>query len=627
MAEPASDSVVLNDEREEVHSQVLQTLTSRVAWENKQSDWDMMMHDGIPRMQKPFPFSADFHWPLARSIVNKYKPFYFQQLFSMETLADFTPLKDELKPFSVMVGAWFTDKLKTKSNLKHEIRVCIQKMLQSGQTLLKTMYDTDRKRVRYDAVDPVDIIVPEYTEDLQETDWLVHVIHLSVASYKRHKNWNQDKATVEMIRGNANRADSTQLRQQKMDREGFTYTRDANQIIVWEVFRRNEKGNWMVDTYAPQNRNVKIREEFELPFKHGRLPFVPFYFEITDKSYYSGCGIPEQVSMYEAFLNKMMNEKSDAMTFTGRPIYTTSSPIPNVENLDLEPGSIVPGDIRAVVNPPPPIDYQSEENQIVAVAQNLTGSPDLGVDNLTPDGKIDNKTATEANIIAGLNRIMVEDKSDIFRDSLTEMYEQSYSMLLQFDRSDLDYLYQGEMTQLDKTALAEGYRLTPRGSPDAFTRQQLLQKAFARKQVFAGSPFIRQDELDKTCLELDDPRLIKRLYMPQDVAAASQAEDQAMEIGVMRLGFPAQVKSTDNHNIHLQTISGYVEFLMQTRQDIDAIAKQRIGEHAFAHIEALKKSKNTVDKQNAHSYETRLKELFNVQHANQAPPQSMAQAA
>src|SRR4051812_7951090 len=72
-----------------LHGRVCGDLRARAAWLDRQGKWYQMRHEGVRRRNKPFPNAADLHFPLADSIIEKLKPFYFNQLFATETVAQF----------------------------------------------------------------------------------------------------------------------------------------------------------------------------------------------------------------------------------------------------------------------------------------------------------------------------------------------------------------------------------------------------------------------------------------------------------------------------------------------------------------------------------------------------------
>jgi hypothetical protein len=77
----------------------------------------------------------------------------------------------------------------------------------------------------------------------------------------------------------------------------------------------------------------------------------------------------------------------------------------------------------------------------------------------------------------------------------------------------------------------------------------------------------------------------------------SQMEDQAQEISILRDGFPAEVKPSDDHLAHSQTLLGYLQKQAATGQPFDPVAKQRIDEHLMAHLQALQQVNPKAHKQ------------------------------
>src|SRR3954469_2574107 len=101
-----------------LHGKVCSDLRARRQWLDRQAEWYDLRHHGLRRARKPFPAAADMHFPLADSIIEKLKPFYFNQLFGTETVAHFVATRPELGAFAAELGAWFDYKLKQQTNLE-----------------------------------------------------------------------------------------------------------------------------------------------------------------------------------------------------------------------------------------------------------------------------------------------------------------------------------------------------------------------------------------------------------------------------------------------------------------------------------------------------------------------------
>jgi hypothetical protein len=131
------------------------------------------------------------------------------------------------------------------------------------------------------------------------------------------------------------------------------------------------------------------------------------------------------------------------------------------------------------------------------------------------------------------------------------------------------------------------YEINPNGSAESWNKPQQLQKAIARLQMFRGSPYWRQDELEKSVMELDDPRMIKRAFTDPGTTLKEQMEVQAQEISIMLLGFPAQVEPGDDDKAHIQSMEGFVQRRVQAQEPITAEFARLMLQHGADHDNAL----------------------------------------
>lgn len=563
-----SDSFLDDLNRDELHAEILDFLVARVSWETKQRIWYQKRHDGLGRKSPPWPGAADLHFPLSDTQIGQFKPFYYQQIFGNEVVATFIPKKKEDTELARMAEQWFNYQLCYKSNLKREHQIFIDQMLQCGQSVCKIVYDHNKGKVMFDAVDPLSIIVPPYTRDIQDCDKLVHVIKYSVDSYKRQSGYRQDDDFVKSIIGDSwsqSQSDQMNIEQMKQLREGFAVTCSDKQIIVWEVFVKDDEGNWNVLTYSPSRPDENIKEPYPLPYEHGKLPFVQFEFEIKEKSFFSSRGIVEMVAMEETYLDKLWNEKSDSMTLCNRPVCSiTGTPIPNMENLRLNPGSVIGTKIEPVIFPKPIIDFDQEIQQTRSIAERRVGTPDYGLTNNQP--VMQSRTATEVNQISQQSSNSVNLRAAIFRNSLSDLYHQAWALLIQYQKEDFEFYYQEEMMEADPIALEDIYFIQPSGAVDSYNKGLQQQKAQAMMQTLWGNPYIRQDQLVKNYLVNFDPRYVVQLFSEPMEANASEAEAQQIQCMEMEAGMKAAAKNTDDQVVRMQAMVGRLQQLAQTGQ-------------------------------------------------------------
>ena len=526
-------------------------------------------------------------------------------MFATDLIAQFIPTSPQVAEYTTAAAQWFDHRVKQKTNLETEVLSAVDAMLMCGTGVLKVLWDYSSKRLKYYTVDPQHIVVPAWTRDLADADRICHISVYSIESYKRQKHLKQDKAILDQIVGSYGE-DSGDMNTEaaKYEREGLTFP-EKEKIIVWEVYYRcPDTGQWLICTYSPTSPDIDLRPTMKIPYNHGKPPFVIFNYEIKDPGFYSSRGVVELQAIFEAELTKLMNEKNDAMTLFNRPLYRAERDMPNSGNLRMTPGSILPYGIQPVTHQSPPISFDTQMNIMREIAQNRVSTPDFGLTQTLQN--TERRTATEIQAIGGLYQQSSDLRMRIFRIALGNLYRMSWSILLQYDKTSLDYWYLDTAQQVPQEALHEQYGIQPTGSADGVNKQLLMQKAITRFQMFANDPYIDQGQLRKTILESDDATLVKRLYVDPQLTQSTQAEDQANEITFLRLGFPALVKDSDDHLIHIQTVMGYITNRADTGAPPEPAEGQFLEQHISEHLEKLKEADPKVGRQ----VENELKNLF-----------------
>jgi hypothetical protein len=324
----------------------------------------------------------------------------------------------------------------------------------------------------------------------------------------------------------------------------------------------------------------------EVPYNHGKPPFVSCQYEHKDAGWYSPRGVTELVAVFEASLSKLLNEKNDTMSLYNRPLFRSTRALPNTANLRFQPGQILPEDIQPIPMPSPPISFDQHMMMHREMAQQRVSTPDFGISQTLDNNQ--RRTATEISAIGNLFTQSADLRMRTFRLFLGDLYRQCWSLLTQFDSSSLNYYYLDTLEQIPQSAIHEAYDIVPSGSADGVNKQFHFQKAVARFQMFANDPHIDQVELRRSVLEADDSGLVKRLLTDPGIEVANQAEDQAVELSVMKIGFPAQVKPSDDHATHVKTMLDYLALKRAQNAQTDPIELQRIQEHITAHMEQFR---------------------------------------
>jgi hypothetical protein len=566
-----------------LYNEILSTIATRTAWENRQTLFYEMRHNGLRRKKLPFAGAADLHYPLADSMIEKHKPFYYQILFSQDLIAMFTSLNIDQQVDSSGSAHWYDYKMKQKSNIETEILVVIDFMLMCGRSLCKTVYDTKAGRLRQSGIDPIFFVVPPYTESLEEADFMTEIMQVSVNQYKRMgAHWNQDPMFVKSIAGPGRYTEQKAI--VKNRREGITVPLAEDQIIIWQTHERTSEG-WHVHFFSPAKPNEPCRPSQKLVKPYKAPPYTDFFSEIKDKGWYSPRGIPEIVAAFESYLTKVLNESADYMTFVNRPIYTSDGAIANMQNYKLTPGQYVPNGLRKVDQSPPPMSFEMQENKIRQIAEYRVGMPDFGMSD--QQNIKEARTAREIDAISALMGQSVDLRVRLFKKSLSQVFQKSWDLLSHYEKDSLEYFQKKEMKTLDAKLLGIDYKIEPTGSVDNMNRGVVMQKAVTRRQMFINVPWINQKELDKTVLEADDPRLVDRLFMDPNEISNDQAEEQADELNNMQLGFPVQLSASDDDFVHLLTTITFVQSRMAKQMILEPQFAGLILSHGQAHQQRL----------------------------------------
>ncbi|NBQ97760.1 MAG: hypothetical protein EBT26_05590 [Microbacteriaceae bacterium] len=613
-----------SNRRGDYYQRIIDCLNQRETWENRQRLFYQARYFGVRRKVKPWPTAADLHVQLIDTAIERLKPSFVNSAIGNDILSSFVPMRQQLTPITVTAERWFDYKMREQSNFQKEIVSVIDNLLLYGRGVAKVVWDDQNKRIGFEAIDPFHLIVPQYTKELKDADFIVHIISISVDSYKTNPLYKQDEEFIKRIAGKPN--NSVGLRSEIQDeiyrREGITQEAENDRIILWEMYTPSKDG-WLVETYSPLAINENVRKPFTLPYEHGEPPFVDFPYEITGGGWYSPRGVAEILLPGENLLNKLKNSLSDYVELANRPVFEAQNPVSlNTANLRMQPGQILPQGLKPVQFSQPPFDFQRlmlEERQL---AENRMGNADFGAGSQFNTG--DRKTAAEIQAMQGQAAASGDLRNRIFRMSLAHLFRQSWALYVQYAKEDLMFRYADDTGQMVPEGIHEQYSIEPKGGLDFINRQFALQKSVARMQMFQGNPYINQGELVKSVLEQDDPSLVRKLFTDPQAGSGDQAEDQATEIATMlATGFPVAIKPSDDHKAHISVLFAFNQAAQMRQQPVDQSAIQVLMEHLQQHLAALEQT----DPNTSRAIQKQLRDAAKpqVQQQGQAPQQLQPQ--
>jgi hypothetical protein len=595
-------------------------IQARNEWEQKQALYYQMRHDGLRRTNKPFPGAADLHFPLIDMNISKGKPFWMAQATSSERLASFVALQEQDKSWTVAAADFFDFTLKQKTQYYQQLFRKIDTMCLRGKGVMKWTVDPFRNyELVPTSIDPVNILMPREADDFDDADEFIHVQGHTVPSYKRNRRYNQDPDIIKQISGRAEDDESQTQDEEKQMHEGVNHTTDSNKIILWEHWVKTING-WTIHTYSPMKPDLQIRAPYKCPYKglDGKpsQPFFSFEMEIKDAGWYSTRGMGEKGAPFEAYACKLWNEKTDAMTYANRPVFTSEKQIDNTANIRWAPGELIPGNIRSVVVAPPAFSFDQEIAFTRSTSEQQNMLPDFGIVQPGQPGQPSNpRTATENNRISNLQSVGTEASGMIYRMKLAKMYRHVWALMLQFKKQDLLYYAGKELKSLPEQAMHEAYLIMPDGSPDNWNKDQRLQKAYARRAAFKGDQNCDQDVLARDTMAADDPKFALEAFIPSNLAAANQAEDEAMEIVILSDGFPAVVMPNEDHVTRIHVLMSWLQKQAMAGAPLNPVAKQRILEHMGMHFQILHQQNPQAAKQ----VEQQLQQMEQQSMQPQAP--------
>lgn len=576
-----------------------QIIAERSVWERKQRLYYQMRHDGLRRLNKPGAWAADQHLPLVDMTITDLKPFWSAQVFGGERVCDFVAMREQLQEVTAAAAEYHDFELRHFSNYRLAMERTLDTMLLRGRgVLLATTEPTDNHALVFRSIDPQCILMGQDHDDFDDADEWIYVQALTVAQYKANPHYNQEAAVLRAIRGRKD-FNFNSIEIEKQLREGVTHSFRDNQIILWHHWQKCPDG-WIITVFSPQATDIPIRPQYKCPYKVAKkasCPFFSFSMEVKDEGWYSPRGVAELSAAFEAYACTLWNHKTDAMKFGNTPLFTSDKEIPNSSNIRFNPGELIPGNIKAVEMPQPAISFDQEINFARGISEQRTKVPDFGIEQQGSMGNGGNpRTATENNRIAGLQNVGADYNGEVFRGTrLQKLYRHTWGLMLQFQRTRLSYFVGNELKTLPQQALHDEYLVIPTGGPA--NKLEKLNRAGTRYQLFLGKPNINQDELAKDVLSADDARLVKRLLIPGDAKQQSESYQEAVDIGVMMIGYHAPVLPNQDHPTRIMVLLGYLQKQEQTGAPIEPVAMQRLQQHLAQHIEMLKQTQPDVAKQ------------------------------
>jgi len=594
---------------------------TRDAYKEKLTRWYKKRYGVRGTKNFPWPGCSNLHIPLVDKTIRKLKPSYVRLFEPSETMAYFEPVGPEDADKASKCEIFFDWLLKVRMRVFKPAVLMIDKMLEKGKVIVKVIYqrtvtytadvidaidipvdvmlddtaipewlkvtygldDSETEQINaiagkiragqrkikvnipqidYDAPkwivkDPLDIIVPPDTTDIQSARWICDISYfaendllidakggkydLGVVTEIIEKNIGKDKT----------KKDNT-IDTEKQARTGvYEELVGSNELVrIWEIccyhdINGDKVKERCVLTICPDYPEKPLRF-IEFPYEHGRWPFVEVPFEINGDSYYEARGVPEILDHLQTEMTIQHNQKIDRQTIANSLSFKYIPGVVNPSNIRFIPGQGIPVSRMDALEPLQvqnvEVSFEREEAILKAWAEEYIGVTDFGVASpLSPLSEARTKYEVQSVNMAKMQVFSLDGR--IFQEAVKELFEQTWALWLQYGPDDVWVRVMNETNPLapnqptfsgmnvSKNEIRGNFDIRPGGRIEGTNPVLEAQEALANLQMFKGDPYINQKELRLNYLRKMDGKLANRLMLPDQMVQAGLQARQAMMAG------------------------------------------------------------------------------------------------
>lgn len=405
---------------------------------------------------------------------------------------------------------------------------------------------------------PTDVIFPKGARgSVQDCSWVCDRMwfnEIRLRAMGREKRWNK-AALDELLEG---------PKRQSTDRPDLDVTSAAEggsglgiplseqpsdsyeirELYCWYDIDRDGFAEKCLITYAPATMGVLKAQE--LPYDHGKWPFVRFCFEQISDKFYSSRGVPRKLDDLDMEITAQHRGKLNRMTIANAPsfLYQVGSGL-NPNQIRWIPGQFYPVlDINGIVPLQIPVldmSFDKEEEILRTWAEQHVGGTDFGLHNGAT--MQEPRTAQEIRAIEFNRQQVLSVRGRAFQESMKQVWDMVWDLMNQYPQDDIYIQTTGaEPIHFTRKQIQGNFDLIPVGAVGESDPMFKAQKALNRVTVLIQSaPVIAQDpafelklgEAVYQWLEADDyvnARLIMRRRSPEEVQAIMQQQQQVKSL-------------------------------------------------------------------------------------------------
>lgn len=475
------------------------------------------------------------------------------------------------------------------------------------------VYDAPRVVVR----DPSDIITPSDTTNLASSRWINDHFRMTSNDLKiaaKQKKFRKSAVDMYLMAQTERKAKESNTPAPGMDSVGSSDSKIPNEPL--DDLKRQREGINIHDLEYMQNTHL-IREVgfyhdidgdgieekciitfpddrpdlwfrlIEMPYDHGEWPWIDVPFELIDERYTASRGVPEHLDHIQTILTSRHNFMLDSMTLMNSPVLKTVIGAVNTGNMTFAPGSKIAVARQDAVEPlawdrSGLVFEQSEMASLKAWGEEYMGMIDhtlLSSNSPTQEAR----TKAEIQSVVGERSRIFSHNARIFLKRLRRVYEQIWSLWLQYGDEQMEIFVQDEPIQIRKNEFGGKFYIFPAATPETSGVFAETQAALQDIQLFNGDPMINQAELRNRYWRSRDPMNFQQIVVEPKQLEANQIERQVLELTQMELGFDTPIKVDDEDQAHLAVIQKYLADVQAGKRKISEETLRRVASHGEFH--------------------------------------------
>jgi hypothetical protein len=610
---------------------VMEALDARRDWERRIAQLHAQYY-GLDRpdvMNYPWPGASSNRYLLAQMTIAKMLPIRNKLIHSSKNIVTMISKKKDLISKAPLMSQYFDFYTKQRTDFERQIQYSGWNQMQNGLCVMKSYYDTVKKRTVDEDIPPIFFIVPSDCHDVHESPWCVHIIQKSHDWVKKRFEGTADKQALASFLSKQesgdyapDESDSGQSEKHKYDRMGISRSKARTRnITLWERHFRDKENTLMMEYIIPDNPGLKVCEPFGYPYesmvKADEYMFETSKYEEVNAHFYSAQGITEKATETEFSITAMWRAKLNTLQLFSSPVFYPMTPdsIPSTtQNLDFSPGSILPGGLQKVDMGEVPVEFMEEINFERGVFEQWIGRPDYGLGKANTLGEA--RTATEVKAIAFQSSLNSEADLNNWKRFIGAIAKKRLGLLNEFkdEIKDWEFLTKEGFDQFDKSFISDDYFIEVNGSADSLNREAQLNNAIALFNLGlqagpAGQANI--PELFKNVVENAEPERVERFVLQSGQAEAEAARSALQDMtSILVTGqmIPSQVGDPlAKAQVAVQTLQN----LMKTGQALPPQILGQISQYIAKNREQLKQT----NKQGYQQITAMLDQLDQASHA------------